>query len=352
MGDIQQANEIVLRPSHRRYREWVSKPGALGIGLVVLAVGSSLRRAESTAEVVFVACLVVGSAAAALGAVAISMRTSHVLLAPSRILHRRWWVRSTSLDLDHGVVGVLAPHVVPVSGRQASQLLVLRGKDGGPRIRLNGGYWSTEDLETIARHAGVEPTAETLTTQGFESRVPHLMYWRDRHWLAFGVGIAVVLVAAIVGGVIGWFVVNGQPPFDKQPPRAVSGETVRQQDAVTKDLLAVIDVEWGPVEQRFRECQDDDDYKGWQRSIRVEALRPDDDPAPGELQRTPALDARIESAMTQNGYTEVGEAPYDEGELIGYSDEKTFSAERSVQVRIEGTRSQIMVDAGCEVPGR
>lgn len=346
----------VLRPSRQRYWRWLASLRRRALVLVLALVVINVTRADTIGEALFFLALVGGAVVAVLGCTLVLIGTSRVTIGGGRVDYRRWWVRRTVLDGDD-VVGVLAPfHASAVNVREASRLLVLRARDGGPRIRLNGVFWTTEQLEAIAAEVGVEATDETLTTQGFEAEVRHIMYWRERHWVAFGTVAGLVLVALVTVIVIGWWSHQGRPPFDDRPPRGVPAATVSEQDELVADIVAAVDAPWGESRVELTACEDDDDHKGWQRDVRVEVMTTDD-PETGEVLpvAVPPLDDSLSRQLTslfaRQGYGSVSRD--DDGELRGMP-ERAFTNDdlRSVRVRLDDRFTEIDVRGRCETPGR
>lgn len=214
MGDIEQSGVVVLRPEVRRYASWLARYGAGVITMAAVYIGFSAANVDSAAELWLIIGLVVGSIVVVLGGVVLSIRTTSVRLGPSRVEHRRWWVRTTVLDTSGPVEGVLARHVVPFARAPAVLLLVVRRSGEGPRIRLSGYFWTTQDLEKIADHVGIVPTSDALTTAGFEARAEHLMRWRDRHPYLFGIVIAALITVVIIVLIFAALLAQGLPPFD------------------------------------------------------------------------------------------------------------------------------------------
>lgn len=197
-----EAGTIVLRPDWNQYGRWFGKGDPVLLGVVgVLLVGSvvGLRSGSSLAVL---ATVVTGSALVAMIGVTISIRTSKVLLTDETIEHRRWWVRATVLRTTDGLRGLLADYTPAFSGR-SSDLLVLQRRDGGPRIRLNGAYWTRDDLVTIAERAGVPVLDQPMQARDFEERAPGIMYFRERRpWMFTVLGVVAVFVLAIAVAVL------------------------------------------------------------------------------------------------------------------------------------------------------
>lgn len=193
------ASEVLeLRPDAAQYGRWFGRGDPVLIGFASVLLAGSVVGISTGSEAALMIGVVVGTVALGLLGVAVSMRTSSVLLSEGRIEHRSWWVRRTVLTVGDDLRGVLAPYTAPVVTRD-SDLLVIRSARGGRRIRLNGAFWRREDLERIAAVGGISPTRESLDCQGFDSRVPGIMYVWERHWLPVVVVGGVAVFAGAVG---------------------------------------------------------------------------------------------------------------------------------------------------------
>lgn len=331
----------VLSASRRRYRSWLRGSLASGGALVVVLVVSNVRRADSLVDVLILGGLLVGTPAAALSAVAIHIATSRVTIVGDEVEYRRWWRRAV-LRPDDGLVGLLAVYSPRFSTGPATPVLVARRVDGGPRIHLSGAYWDQADLDEIAAALRISVRDRTLDAKGYERRAPGALPWRERHPVMFGLGGAAVITAIVTAAVLTYWMSNNLPPFDEQPPRGVTSETVARQDVVARDVVAAVGGSWeAPVEQ-LRECQDDDDFKGWERTLDIAPIA-----VPSRL--TDASLAAVVDAMARQGYLGVTGSEVDDvaGHLVGAS-----FAEDEVRVDLEDRFTAITVRGHCEAPDR
>lgn len=256
----------VLRADVSAYRRWFGTP-VRGLGVLVALVGGGVASALRRGEVAFLIILLVVTVAVTLGCIAIHIASSRVVLTSDRIEYRRW-LRRTRIRLDDDLVGALAELKASPVGR-TSQVLVLRARSGGPRIRLNGAYWEQDDLVRIAAAADVPVLDGLLTPRELDRAARGTMPWRALHpWLA-GFGGTLVLLVLIVAGFIAWFDATNRPPFDDQPPRGVSARTVDLQGAMVTELQQAAGGEWESPESRLSACEDDAGYKGWSRRVSV-----------------------------------------------------------------------------------
>ncbi len=338
---------VELRASAAHYRRWLKGRIAAGIALVAVLVGLNLRRAESWTEVAILLAILVGSPVVTLACIAIHVRTSRVRLGDGEVEYTRWFRRRTTLRRADGLVGLLAVYSPKLTTGQGTRLLVIRGEDGGPRIRLSAAHWTDADLEAIARHAGVLVRDRTFDVTGFERRAPGAMPWRERHWVAFGTLGALVITAVVAAAVVGYWKLDGRPPFDEQPPRGISASSLAQQDAVVRDVAAALGGRWQAPVEDLTACQDEDDYRGWER--RLEVVGDGSGLVDGATELTPALAEQVEAAIVANGYVHA-----DGNEFRGVKgrlDADRYT-EDVVEMRMDAGRAVITVVGHCEVPGR
>lgn len=333
---------LVLRASRERYRRWLRGSLATGGVLVVGLLALNLRRADSAADLMVLVAIVVLTPAAALAAVAVHIASSRVTLGEGWVEYRRWGWRRTLLRVDDGLVGLLAIYKPTLTNGPPTPLLMARRADGGPRIKLSGAYWEQPDLLAVAEALRLPVRDRMLNAAGYERRAPGVMPWRERHWIAFGVGGALLVVAVVTAGVLWFFVATGRPPFDDRPPRAVSAETTEAQDAVVSRLVAVVGGRWEAPEVRLVDCQDDEDYHGWRRDVTVQPLE-----VPTSM--TDETVSRIVAAMAAQGYTEVRGSKVQD---VSGSRPGAAFAEDVVTVELDPRFAGITADGRCEVPGR
>lgn len=346
---------VVVRPSWAAYRRFFSSP-IQGLGLLggVVGVGTA-GFARSGIGLLMVLAFVLGIAAATVGTIAVYIATSRVVLTPDEVRCRRWLRRST-IRLDQDVVGVLGVIVLSPVGR-VSKILVLRARSGGPRIQLNGAYWREDDLVRIASAAGVVTSDDALTPADVDRIAPGTMPWRYLHPKSFGALVSVPVVAAVVVGVIVWFDVRDIPPFDEQPPRAVAGATAQAQDEMVAALQDIVGGRWESPEVRLTTCQDDDDYKGWERRVDVSLAQTISDEGRDVIvtpvRATEKLADEIVAELVRFGHRE----PYRSGDL----DELTIQTGSFIRTPRAGDVRISFLDSGyvsfdastaCEVPGR
>jgi hypothetical protein len=355
----------VLRADFGAYRRWFGKPIhglPLIVGLSGGSIASAFRRGDGAVVFVIVAVTIV----VALASIAILIATSRVVLTDAHIEYRRG-LRRTRLRRDADLVGALAELNASPAGR-TSQVLALRARSGGPRIRLNGAYWDQEDLVRVAEAANVPVLDGELTPKDFHRVAPGTMPYGALHPWVFGGGIALVLISLIVAGVFVWFDVKDLPPFDEQPPRAVSTQTTRSQDDLVVALQRVIGGDWEKPAVRLVTCQDGDDYKGWSRRVSVDLAESVVEETGEDVVTTPIAPSRelvdaigralVDSgnpepyvddadlddfARPDEGYLEVTSIPDDDDAAHSVVD-VTFSG--------RGGRVSISMYSPCETPGR
>lgn len=349
------AQDVVMRPSWWAYRRFFSSP-VKGLGLLggVVGVGTA-GFARSGIGLVVVLAFAAGVAVATVGMIALYIATSRVVLGPDRVEYRRWLRRST-VRLDRDVVGALAVIVLSPVGRR-STMLVLRSRYGGPRIQLNGAYWREEDLVRIATAAGVETTDGVLSPADVDRIAPGTMPWRYLHQTAFGGLVAIPLIVVLVGAVIAWFDVRDIPPFDEQPPAAVSAGTAKAQDAMVAALQRTVGGRWDLPEAELTTCQDDEDYKGWKRYVQVTLAQgiSDDgrDIIVTPVRSTEKLADALDATLARYGHAD----PYRSGDLAELTiqtaslDEAPRSGDVTISFLDSGYVS-IRASSRCEVPDR
>ena len=267
-------NHAVVRPSLAAYRRDFTKRAAILGPFVAFVVLRPILSADSVAEAAIVGALVIGTAALCIGGLWLHMSSSVVRLEPGRIVHGGALVRDRAYDVGH-LQGVLARLLQPMT--HATTYLVLYDTAHDRTMRLSEGIWDAADLGLIAAHAGVARTDEPMSPKELEAQIPGSMPFRLRHPWLLGTFLGIVILAAAVGGVIGWFMWRDLPPWDDPPPREVSTETIAFQDQIVATAQGTLGGRWVLVEDDLDECELDG-TKGWRRSVDVARL---DGPAVG-----------------------------------------------------------------------
>lgn len=358
------AQTTVLRADFGAYRRWFGKP-IHGLPLLLGLIGGGIATAFRRGDGVLLFWLLAGAVVATLGFIAILIATSRVILTADAIESRQWFVR-TRLRRDDDLIGALAELKASPVGR-TSQVLVLRARSGGRRIRLNGAYWDQADLVHIAGAAGVPVVeGEALTPKEFHRIAPGSMPWRALHPWAFGLGAAIVAMALLIGGVVAWWDAKGLPPFDDQPPRAVSARTVAAQDSLLAALERTLGGDWERPDVRLVTCRDSADYKGWRRDVSADLRQTFDDATGEDRVDTPITPSRelidaIGTTLVDAGHPELYVDPEELARFVsdGYLDIASFPEDDgvgAVEVFLtfsgdEG-RASISLDSPCETPDR
>ncbi len=164
-----------------------------------------------------------------------------------------------------------------------------------------------------------------------------------------------IIVAIITAGVIGFFVHEGKPPFDKQPPRSVAASTTTAQDAVLTDVSRAVGGRWSPIEATLGKCEDDEQYKGWSRRAAIRTDRGEDGEDLSGLPpaTSPAMIEAIRAALAANGYETDDRIPVEEyTEFQGRPEGSPFGEGDSVAIVLSEKSATIRVNGDCEVPGR
>lgn len=212
MDEVDTGDVRELRPRLSLYRTWLRRNVIATVGLAVVLLAINVRSVDSAADVWILVAIVVIVPPLGFGGAVLHIRTARVRLTEGSVEYSRWWWRRVVLQVDRRLEGLLAVYA-PIIGAPAP-LLLLRSRDGGPRIRLSGAFWEHDDLELLAAHAGVEVTAETLSATEWQRRAPGTMPWRERHpWVIGSVG-AILLVTLIVAALWVYAVVLRLPPYD------------------------------------------------------------------------------------------------------------------------------------------
>ena len=298
---LSNAEVVTLRPNFAVYVAALRQRARdLGIFVAVALVGQALQAGSIVGAGVRVGgiALIVGAVVAG---IVIHIRTARVTLGPGSVdragalVHRRRF----SADTVRGVLTELhQPLTVP------TRMLVLSGPDRRGRqrsMRMTAAVWSDDQLETIARHLGVEPTGGVLKGADVERLLPGSMpFWYRRPWL-FSAVVTIVILAVVVGGVVGFWMATDRPPFDDRGP---AEESAAAAPAIVEDqaaLLALVREElgggtWDPVEVRYYECENDN-VKGWRRYADVSRVG-------GAVPTPQQLDA-LEVDLVARGFDDV-----------------------------------------------
>jgi hypothetical protein len=331
----------VLRASRQRYRSWLRSSVATGGAVAVSLVALNVARVDSLTELVVLVAIVVLTPAVALASVAVHIASSRVTIGDGWVEYSRWRWRCTVLRVDDDLVGLLAMYGPKVSTSPPALLLVARRASGGPRIRLSGAYWEHADLLLVARALGLPVRDRVLDAAGYERRAPGAMPWREVHYVQFGVWGALLVTAVVAAVITGFFAATDRPPFDDRPPRGVSAETVRSQDAAVRSAVAIVGGRWRAPDVSLQTCEDDD-YDGWRRDVTVE-------PVDVPTSMTDDVVSRLAGAMSEQGYTTIrGSKVHD---LRGSRPGASFG-EDAVVIDLDPRSAGIRVDGRCEVPGR
>jgi hypothetical protein len=212
-------NEVIeLRPKWAQYKSDVRSRRKWILPAVVL-LGARLLMGNSSRTVLLIT--VIGTVLAVgvvLVLVRAHVRTTRVILSPGRVERTGALVRDRVLEVGR-LRGVLATIVQPT----ASNLTVVLHDDHEGSIRLSDALWTAEDLATIAQHAGVPLITDPARPIDVEKMVPGSMPMYLRRPFLFAFGFAFLLIAVVIGGVVGWFALNDEPPFDASPA-AVSAQ--------------------------------------------------------------------------------------------------------------------------------
>lgn len=339
----------VLRPSWRQYRAWFR--GGLGLAaLGVLAALVSYRRTDERWVWALAMGAVILIAALCLLYVAVVIATTSIVLDGGRITCRSLG-RTRVLVVDDGLVGLLAGYAVAVRGvRRTVDILVIRAPGDSRRVRINGGYFTRADLLETARYAGegVEVHDAAYSAAEFHRIVPGTSTWAERHQVAIGVSLGVGVVVAVTGGVFGYFIVAGRPPFDTRPPRGVAEATIQTQDELLTALTAELEAaggEWEIDDAAIAECNDPDQYKGWRRTVEAHPVEGVEAPPASR----PLLE-RLADQMTAVGLDDIHANGYT-GDVYLYAipaGVESRSGAPEVTVTLEGESSEVQVTSACE----
>jgi hypothetical protein len=193
-----------LRPTWDAYNRWSGgvwaavSAVAVFVGIGAISTWGSPHALETIAVIIGVVLLI---AVPAVAHVAITIRSSSLTLEAMQLVHRSYG-RSTTLRNDGGIAGLLAPYVTPTGngGSQTVDMLILVGPDGR-RVRLNGGYWSRDDLESVAQAVGATIDRTPRSAKEWERDLPGSMGFVARRPVATAFLIVLVLLVLIAGGI-------------------------------------------------------------------------------------------------------------------------------------------------------
>ena len=179
---------VELRPDLDAYRALLRSRLPWGIPLLVI-LGIRVVQDPLTALIVIVpiaALLLAGWA---------HLRTSRILLTPTSVEHHGLTVRDRVIARDdaRGFLGVMTQSLA-----SDVMTLVVQSRTSGRSMRVFGGLWNHEQLETIAAHAGVQKLDRPIDGQAMDALAPGSVPLRYRRPLAFALGVSVLLVAAVV----------------------------------------------------------------------------------------------------------------------------------------------------------
>ena len=179
-----EAGTIELRPDLSEYRALLRSRLWFGIPIIALLV---LRVMSGGA----LGAVIVVAALAVLGAVgAVHIRTSRILLTPTTIEHRGAVVRDRVIRFDdaRGVLGVMSQSLA-----SDTRTLVVQSVSTGRSMRVFGGLWNDDQLQTIARTVGVEELTQPISGTAMDAYAPGSIPLRYRRPMVFAVAIGLVL---------------------------------------------------------------------------------------------------------------------------------------------------------------
>lgn len=335
------ADEVIeLRPSAQEYRTAVKGRAVFMVPFIAIMFLRVLGNGDTLLQKLLLAggLLVLLSVLIALSIVHI--RTSVVRLSPGRIEHHALLVRNRSLSTD-GLQGILTSMRQPMN--QPVLMLVLHSPESGATVRLSGGLWTPDVLESIAHHARVEVSDRELSGMDIQRRVPKSMPLRYRRPWSFAFIVTILIVAVVTASTIWWFDHNDLPPFDDQPPQAVSAATVAAQNGLSATIEEALPGSWEPERVTFHTCENDEDVKGWTRWVdgrraggRVAAVE-EFDVLGNQLVELDFYPADVSSEENYTSLWTSTDGPYDESTSVRVSQSPTGD----VFVELHGP---------CEVP--
>ncbi len=340
---VSQDEPVVLRPATSEYLSWLRRPDPVTLAFVTVLVLVPLAAALVTwllggsgSGVLLLLGLVVLGVVLGLGGAMASMRTTSVTLTPSSIEHRRWVVRHAVLPRE-GAEGVLAPYRPPVTGQSSDLLLLRPAGRRGPRVRLNGVYWSPADLDTIAAAAGVRREDRELRARDVERRLPRALRVHERRPVLFLLLFpAAVLLLAVVAGLV---VVATD---DDGPEGTFPSSASREQDLAAQEVRGAVDVAWssGSIDE-VRPCDALDG--GLERIVTTTAVVAGADPD--------ALADEVVAALESVGVQDVEVEPAADGfEVVGGDGTSTFQGGATTSVELRGDELTLESRSRCEEP--
>lgn len=343
-----------LRPRWSGYRKAISRSSpALVVVAVALVVGAAVGHSWIGFSILL--GLVVVTIGLCLGYVAMLVRVSRIRLSDDQIEYRGWSGRTTVLSLGDRVRGVLTDYRPPM-GRSTSALLILQGDAGGCRIRLNGGLWSHEDLETIASAAGVGISAKVMLPHNVESLAPGILWWWERHPFLFflaGFAVTAVLVAVAILAVL---YAENEAPFHRRPPRVVSARTVADQNAIVRGVSTLAGGRWSAPKSRLVACGQENVDEGWRRfTTTSRAISAD----PVKGRKISALVAPISAVLTHHGFGAI--TTHRDGDGIdlsalptgaGRGSDRGPDSDAGVQLELAPDFASLQMRGRCETPSR
>ena len=325
---------VELRPAWSAYTTDVRSRSKWMLPIVLLLVGRFALSGSSLGWIVVTGIGTVAAIGVVLLLVRLYIRSTRVILSPGRIERYGALTRDLVLEVDE-LRGVSAVVVQPAG---ANVMVVLRDEAVGT-IRLSDAVWSTDDLATIAAHAGVPYLTDTASAAEIDKIVPGSMPLYLRRPYLWGIAVALLLFALVVAGVLAWFVANDLPPFDEHPPAAASASAIELQDAAAAAIITAIPGEWSEPVVQLRECEVSDG-KGWSREVVVtrDGGSPIDPADMDEAGRALAALGLVSTAVTESGDQLVIDA--DGGDPYQYL---------SLWVTPAGA-ADVWIDGSCDVP--
>ena len=338
-------DEVVeLRPKYADYRRSVTSRAGLMLPFILFSVVRAAGGGDTLRERLLLPVGLMLLVGVLITLSIVHIRTSVVRLSPGRIDHHALLVRDRTLTTDghRGIRGVLVPMRQPILPPEI--MLVLQSSRDRTTLRLTGGVWTFETLEKIARHARVQVIDREMSGMEIQRRVPKSMPLRYRRPYTFGVGFAIVIVAVVTVGVVGWFAYNDLPPFDDRPPAAATNATVAFQNDVVTTIATALPGTWQPERATFHPCENDDDVKGWERWV-------DADRESGPQPTDPSFDDLSDSLIALGFHEPDTFSDESIASLSTITDGKAFD-DPSTTVKVyvhESGKATLKIHGPCEV---